>query len=146
MSDKLKYLIEESKEDIQINFLELINELNRIPTQVGKWLTYHQVQRQKMILIETDYKKMVALKTKFYMGKMDDDEREKYGWPLEGTKVLKADLHMWLDSDDELIKEKHKYKMQEQIVSFIETTINIIQDKKWSIKNYIEWKKWTEGG
>ena len=53
---------------------------------------------------------------------------------------------MWLDSDDELIKEKHKYKMQEQIVSFIETTINSIQDKKWSIKNYIEWKKWTEGG
>lgn len=146
MSDKLKQLMDESKTDITIDFLSLENEMARTPTLMSKWLTYYQIQRSKLTIVETEHKKLLALKSKFYMGKMDDDEREKYGWPLEGTKILKADLGMWMDSDDDIIKSKHKYELQTQIIQFIEKTIDQISEKKWTIKNYIEWKKWTEGG
>jgi hypothetical protein len=142
----IKDLIEESKQDIKIDFLALENEMTRNPNLLGKWLEYHQVQRSKLVLIETEHKRLVALKTKYYMGKMDDDQRTNLGWELEGTKVLKADLFMWMDADDEVILSKHKFEAQAQIVHFIEKTIDQISEKKWTIKNYIDWKKWTEGG
>jgi hypothetical protein len=142
----IKELIEECKTDIQIDFLSLENEMTKNPNLIGKWLQYHQILRSKLTLVETEHKKLVALKTRYYMGKMDDEEREKLGWPLEGTRVLKGDLSMWMDADDEVIISKQKYEMQQQMVEFVVKTIDNISEKKWTVKNYIDWKKWTEGG
>lgn len=138
--------MEESKDDVKIDFLSLENEMNRTPNLMSKWLTYHEIQRSKLTILEAEHKKLVALKTKYLMGKMDDAQRERLGWPLEGTKVLKADLGMWLDSDDEVIQSKQKFELQIQIVNYITKVIDQISEKKWTIKNYIDWKKWTEGG
>lgn len=77
---------------------------------------------------------------------MDDEQREELGWPLEGTKILKADLSIWLDSDDDVIISKQKLELQYQIVDLIEKTMSAISDKRWTVKNYIDYKRWSEGG
>ena len=79
------------------------------------------------------------------MGKLPDEERDYMGWPLEGTKILKADMDMWLDCDDEIIAKRQKFQAQKQILDFIESTLTQVVDKKWSIKSYIDYKKWIEG-
>ena len=79
------------------------------------------------------------------MGRLDDEERESNGWPVEGNKILKADLDMWLDADDEILKKKKHYLVQKQIVEFIDSTLSQVVDKKWSIKAYLDYKKWIEG-
>jgi hypothetical protein len=137
--------MDEAKEDIRLNFLEIENELLRNSHLIGKWLTYQQNQKSKVLILETEYKRLLAIKKKYLMGKLPDEERDYMGWPLEGTKILKADMDMWLDCDDEIIAKRQKFQAQKQILDFIESTLTQVVDKKWSIKSYIDYKKWIEG-
>ena len=148
MNDSVELMakfIDEAKEDIKLNFLEIENELLRNSHLIGKWITYQQNQKAKFLLIETEYKRLLSKKKRYLMGRLDDEERESNGWPVEGNKILKADLDMWLDADDEILKKKKHYLVQKQIVEFIDSTLSQVVDKKWSIKAYLDYKKWIEG-
>ena len=148
MNDSVELMakfIDEAKEDIKLNFLDIENELLRNSHLIGKWLTYQQSQKAKFLLIETEYKRLLSKKKRYLMGRLDDEERESNGWPVEGNKILKADLDMWLDADDEILKKKKNYLVQKQIVEFIDSTLSQVVDKKWSIKAYLDYKKWIEG-
>ena len=112
MNDSVELMakfIDEAKEDIKLNFLDIENELLRNSHLIGKWLTYQQNQKAKFLLIETEYKRLLSKKKRYLMGRLDDEERESNGWPVEGNKILKADLDMWLDADDEILKKKKNY-------------------------------------
>jgi len=88
----------------------------------------------------------LASKTKYYTGKMSEDEIISKGWGIEGTKILKADLNIWVDDDNDMIKAKKKMLILKQIITIIDKTIDILVDqKKWTIKNFIDYKKWLEG-
>ena len=148
MNDSVELMakfIDEAKEDIKLDLLDIENELLRNSHLIGKWLTYQQNQKAKFLLIETDYKRFLSKKKRYLMGRLDDEERESNGWPIEGNKILKADLDMWLDADDEILKKKKHYLVQKQIVEFIDSTLSQGVDKKWSIKAYLDYKKWIEG-
>lgn len=148
MNDSVELMakfIDEAKEDIKLDLLDIENELLRNSHLIGKWLTYQQNQKAKFLLIETDYKRFLSKKKRYLMGRLDDEERESNGWPVEGNKILKADLDMWLDADDEILKKKKHYLVQKQIVEFIDSTLSQVVDKKWSIKAYLDYKKWIEG-
>ena len=58
---------------------------------------------------------------------------------------IRDSLDMWLDADDEILKKKKHYLVQKQIVEFIDSTLSQVVDKKWSIKAYLDYKKWIEG-
>ena len=148
MNDSVELMakfIDEAKEDIKLNFLDIENELLRNSHLIGKWLTYQQNQKAKFLLIETEYKRLLSKKKRYLMGRLDDEERESNGWPVEGNKILKADLDMWLEADDQILKKKKNYLVQKQIVEFIDSTLSQVVDKKWSIKAYLDYKKWIEG-
>jgi hypothetical protein len=77
---------------------------------------------------------------------MSEDEIISKGWEIEGTKILKADLNIWVDDDNDMIKAKKKMLILKQIINIIDKTIDILVDqKKWTIKNFIDYKKWLEG-
>ena len=145
-SVKIAELMKESEQDIKINFLKLEEELPHNQNLIGKWMTYQQVYQTKYQFLELDHKIVVAEKTKYYTGKLSEDEIISRGWEIEGTKILKADLHIWSDSDTEIIKSKKSLIMLKQIIILIDKTLDILIDqKKWTIKNYIDYKKFIEG-
>tara|TARA_R110002074_G_scaffold163476_4_gene322986 strand:- start:2212 stop:2667 length:456 start_codon:yes stop_codon:yes gene_type:complete len=145
-SVKIAELMKESEIDIKINFLKLDEELPHNQNLIGKWMTYQQVYQTKYQFLELDHKIVVAEKTKYYTGKFSEDEIISRGWEVEGTKILKADLHVWSDSDKDIVKSKKNLIMLKQIITLIDKTLDILIDqKKWTIKNYIDYKKFIEG-
>ena len=145
-SVKIAELMKESEIDIKINFLKLDEELPHSQNLIGKWMTYQQVYQTKYQFLELDHKIVVAEKTKYYTGKFSEDEIISRGWEVEGTKILKADLHVWSDSDKDIVKSKKNLIMLKQIITLIDKTLDILIDqKKWTIKNYIDYKKFIEG-
>jgi len=145
-SVKIAELMTESEKDIKINFLKLEEELPHNQNLIGKWMTYQQVYQTRYQFLELDHKIVVAEKTKYYTGKFSEDEIISRGWEVEGTKILKADLHIWSDSDAEIVKSKKSLIMLKQIITLIDKTLDILIDqKKWTIKNYIDYKKFIEG-
>lgn len=145
-SVKLAELTQESEKDIKIDFLKLTEELAHNQNLIGKWMTYQQVWETKYQFLDLEYRQLLASKTKYYTGKMSEDEIISKGWGIEGTKILKADLNIWVDDDNDMIKAKKKMLILKQIINIIDKTIDILVDqKKWTIKNFIDYKKWLEG-
>lgn len=145
-SVKLAELTQESEKDIKIDYLKLADEIVHNQNLIGKWMTHQQVYEIKYQFLEIEHKKLLAIKTKYYTGKMSEDEIMSRGWEIEGTKILKSDLNIWLDDDEEIIKSKKNLLILKQIITLIDKTIDILIDqKKWTIKNFIDYKKWLEG-
>jgi|TARA_B100001093_G_scaffold264395_1_gene252811 hypothetical protein len=145
-SVKLSEMLQEAEQDIKIDFLKLQDELVHNQNLIGKWMTHQQIYQTKYQFLELGYKQLLASKTKYYTGKMSEDEILSKGWEIEGTKILKADLNIWVDDDDEMIKSKKQLLLLKQIITLIDKTLDILIDqKKWTVKNYIDWKKWLEG-
>ena len=145
-SVKLAELTQESEKDIKIDFLKLTEELAHNQNLIGKWMNYQQVWETKYQFLDLEYRQLLASKTKYYTGKMSEDEIISKGWGIEGTKILKADLNILVDDDNDMIKAKKKMLILKQIITIIDKTIDILVDqKKWTIKNFIDYKKWLEG-
>ena len=76
---------------------------------------------------------------------MGEEELKEKNWlPFEYT-VLKTDIPIFLDSDDDLNKLKAKIEMQKSLVSYLEEVIKIVNSRQWNIKSAIEWIKFTQG-
>ena len=60
-------------------------------------------------------------------------------------KVLKTDLAMYINSDDDIIELGAKINYLETTLKYIDGVIKSIDNRGWDIKNAIEWKKFEAG-
>jgi len=60
-------------------------------------------------------------------------------------KILRQDVDKYIDTDIELQKVKQKVDYLNTIVDYLDRTIRQISNRTFTIKNAIEWKKFTSG-
>jgi N6-adenosine-specific RNA methylase IME4 len=60
-------------------------------------------------------------------------------------KILRTDIDKYLDSDEELQKQKQKVDYLSTTVDFLDKTIRQIGNRGFTIKNAIDWRKFTSG-
>ena len=89
-----------------------------------------------------DYKRVYKEKWEYYGGKSD---AKVYASKPFDLKVLKADVHIYMDSDDELQRADQKAAYLKQVVNYLEQVLRSINNRTFLIKNAIEWKKFTSG-
>ena len=58
---------------------------------------------------------------------------------------MKADVQQYIESDEEWVKANQKVKYLETIVDFLDRTIRQISNRTFTIKNAIDWRKFTSG-
>ena len=56
-----------------------------------------------------------------------------------------SDTESDIESDDEWIKANQKVKYLETIVDFLDRTLRQISNRTFTIKNAIDWRKFTSG-
>ena len=81
-------------------------------------------------------------KWEYYTGKADPSVYQEKPFDI---KVLKADVHIYMDSDDELQRADQKAAYLNQVVKYLEQVLRSINNRTFLIKNAIEWKKFTSG-
>ena len=89
-----------------------------------------------------DYYKMKKDKWEYYTGKAP---QHVYAEKPFNLKILKADVQQYIESDEEWIKANQKVKYLETIVDFLDRTIRQISNRTFTIKNAIDWRKFTSG-
>ena len=89
-----------------------------------------------------DYKKMYREKWEYYGGKAD---AKIYVTKPFDLKVLKTDLHIYIESDEDIIKSEHKIAYLETVIKYIDGVLRSIQNRGWDIKNAISWKQFEAG-
>ena len=90
-----------------------------------------------------DYKRLYREKWEYYGGKAD---AKVYAAKPFDLKVLKNDLQMYINSDEDIIELEKKVVYYETIVEFIDGVIKSIDNRGWDIRNAQDWKKFLAGG
>ena len=90
---------------------------------------------------EGNYRVLYRKKWEYYSGKSDP---EVYRDNPFDHKILKQDLPIYLESDEELIR-KQKVEYNAMCMDSCERILKQIQQRGWDIKNAIEWRKFVDG-
>ena len=138
----LEELQQSVNKDFKLDDTELDTESVNIPLLHNKYLIHYNKFSLLLKKSEYDHKSMIRDKWEYYTGKADPSVyREK---PFD-IKVLKADVHIYMDSDEELQKADQKAAYLKQVTTYLEQVLRSINNRTFLIKNAIEWKKFTSG-
>ena len=128
--------------DLKIDDTELDLESIRTPQLHNKYLklfTKYSLQYKKA---KDDYDGLYKFKWEYYTGK---STMEVYQTQPFDLKVLKADVGIYLNADEELQKLGQKTEYLNLAVVYIERVLREINNRNWNIRNAIEWKKFLHG-
>ncbi|RPG97469.1 MAG: hypothetical protein CBD99_001020 [Candidatus Pelagibacter sp. TMED239] len=128
--------------DFKLDDTELDSESIKIPLLHNKYLQHFNKFSLLLKKAEYDHKILVREKWEYYTGKADASVYKEKPFDL---KVLKADVHIYIDSDEELQKADQKVAYLNTVVKYLEQVLRSINNRTFLIKNAIEWKKFTSG-
>ena len=138
----LDELQQQAEKDLKMDDLELADESLKSATLHQKYLNIYNNFRQLRLMNEGTYNVLKRKKWEYYGGKASP---EVYRDNPFDHKVLKADLHIYMDSDPELQKADQKVAYLDQIIKYLEQVLRGVNNRTFLIKNAIEWKKFTSG-
>ena len=137
--EELQQLVDK---DFKLDDTELDTESIKIPLLHNKYLQHFNKFSLLLRKAEYDHKSLVREKWEYYTGKADPSVYKDKPFDL---KVLKADVHIYMDSDVDLQKADQKTVYLNQVVKYLEQVLRSINNRTFLIKNAIEWKKFTSG-
>jgi hypothetical protein len=133
----------------------VIDEINLDETSVksaslhSKYLELYSIAKLNLKKKELAMAHLRKDKWLYYNGKMTKEEMDANGWsydPFAGmSKPLKSDMEMFYSTDSDIMKLQGQIEYQSTIV---ETLKDIMDNIKWrhtTIKNIIDWKRFTSG-
>ena len=138
----LEELQESANRDLKIDETDLGSESINIPILHNKYLQHFNKFSLLLKKAEYDHRVLKRQKWEYYTGKSDPSVYAEKPFDL---KVLKADVHIYMDSDEELQKADQKAAYLKQVTTYLEQVLRSINNRTFLIKNAIEWKKFTSG-
>ena len=134
--------------DCEIDDIELDNASLEVPKLHAKY--QDQLTNKLLTLKNWEFKYDELLKDKWlwYNGKMDSDRIKELGWaddPFDGLKIMKSDMQFFYNSDSDLREIKAKIEYLKITINFLKDCMQNITWRHQTIKNTIEWRKFTSG-
>lgn len=133
------------EKDCDIDRTELGEESLKISQLHSKYFKLFSSERLLFKKLDKDYKDMYRTKFEYYNGVLSHDELKENGWEPFSLKVLKSDLHIYLDSDKDLMNFQLKLEMQKEKIDFLENIIKSLNSRGYQIKSAIDWEKFKVG-
>ena len=97
------------KEDCVVDDIELDKSSLDVPKLHAKYSELLSDTLVKLKQKQFQYNLLIKDKWLWFNGKLDKETIDKYGWqddPFDGMKVMKADMHYFFNSDEDLTKLK----------------------------------------
>ena len=138
--DELKIIAEKDLPVTNDEHIDQESYKNQVIKQ--KWLDFKSDFELMLIKARTDHQQLYREKWEYYGGKAD---AKIYVTKPFDLKVLKTDLNIYIESDEEIIKLEHKIAYLETTIKYIDGVLRSIQSRGWDIKNAISWKQFEAG-
>jgi len=140
-------IISSWREDCKLDDTELDTEALKIPNLHAKYLKLLAENRMKLRALRIKQKQLSQTLYDYYKGDLNNPEDlaaiKREPWP---KTVLKQDMPMYVDSDEDMVKMNSKIAMQEEIVGVCEEILKSINNRGFQIKNAIDWRRLTNFG
>ena len=138
----LEQLQDLAEKKLKINDTELDLESLKTPQLHNKYLKHLNKFKLLLTKSQADLNTLRRDKWEYYTGKAD---AAVYLLKPFDIKVLKSDVHIYMDSDSDLQRADQKVAYLNQVVKYLEQVLRSINNRTFLIKNAIEWKKFTSG-
>ena len=138
----LEQLQEQADKDLKINDSELDLESIKTPQLHNKYLKHLTKFKLMLSRAESELHIKKREKWEYYTGKADPSVYIEKPFNL---KILRQDVDKYIDSDEEVIRAKQKVDYLNTVVDFLDRSIRQITNRTFTIKNAIDWKKFTSG-
>jgi len=138
----LEELQELADKDLKINDTELDLESLKTPQLHNKYCKFHN---KFITLLKQSEDQLAVLhrdKWEYFTGKSDPAVYQAKPFNL---KILRQDVDKYINSDPDIIKISQKISYQQTIVDYLDKVIRQISNRTFTIKNAIEWRKFTSG-
>lgn len=132
-------------EDMPIDDTELDIESMTIPQLHSKYLNFYLDEKLVLQKLNSDYYRLKKTKWEYYTGKLDEEQLQEYGWEPFQFKILKQDIDLYMDSDEDLQKLSNKVAYQKEKINYLDSILKSINNRQWNIRNAIEWRKFING-
>lgn len=142
---KLDDILEMWSEDCNVDRTELGEEALKIPKLHSKYLRHFSEERLLLRRLEEEKRELIKLKHDYYRGILPEDDLKFNGWEPFQLNVLKSDVPMYIDSDQDIIKMNLKMAMQNEKVSTLEAIIKSISNRGYLIKSAIDFERFKVG-
>ena len=137
--DELKLQVEK---DLKVDNEHLDTESLKNQEIKAKYLDIKSKYELLLFKAKGEYKKLYREKWEYYGGKAD---AKIYVTKPFDLKVLKTDLNIYIESDEDIIKAEHKIAYLETTIKYIDGVLRSVQSRGWDIKNAISWKQFEAG-
>ena len=138
----LEQLQEQADKDLKINDTELDLESLKTPQLHNQYMKHLTKFKLLLTRAEDEYKILKRNKWEYYTGKSDPAVYQLKPFNL---KILKQDVDKYIEADEEMQKATQKVKYLETVVDFLDRTIRQVSNRTFTIKNAIDWRKFTSG-
>ena len=128
--------------DLKVNDERLDTESLKNQELYTKYLDTKSHFELLMYKAKSDYKILYRQKWEYYGGKADAKIYETKPFDL---KVLKSDLSVYIESDEEIITIENKIVYLETVIKYLDGVLKSITSRGWDIKNAIQWKSFEAG-
>tara|TARA_Y100001937_G_scaffold120918_1_gene178873 strand:+ start:1344 stop:1769 length:426 start_codon:yes stop_codon:yes gene_type:complete len=137
--DELKIMV---AEDLRVDDERLDTESLKNQELYTKYLDHKSRFELLLYKAKGDYKILFKDKWEYYGGKAD---AKVYATKPFDLKVLKTDLSIYIESDEDIIQIEHKIVYLETVIKYIDGVLKSIQSRGWDIKNAIAFRQWEHG-
>tara|TARA_Y100000004_G_C8944340_1_gene425599 strand:+ start:258 stop:701 length:444 start_codon:yes stop_codon:yes gene_type:complete len=144
----LENVLEMWKKDNVIDEMALDESSRETAKLHSKYLELYSTSKLRLKQLELEFKVLLKDKFNHYNGKLSQEELDEKGWdydPLNGLTVLKSDMDKYYDSDPIIQEHQKKIAYQEELCNTLKEILDSIKWRHQTIKNMIEWRKFTSG-
>ena len=131
--------------DCEIDETELSKEAVKIPQLHNKYLIFFHDERLRLRTLRYDHNRLIRQKKDYFGGRMSAEEMEALDWEPFQLKLLKADIDIYIEADDDIINSSKIIAVVEEKVGYLESIVKSLSNRGFIIKNAIDWKRFTEG-
>ena len=142
---ELSELRKHVEQDSRIDDTELDTESLKLPALHSKYLNFYHDAKLRLEKATNEYNRLFRLKWEYYSGKMDSATLEQRGWEPFDHKILRNDISIYLNGDEDLCKRKEVIVYIKSIVDYLEEVVKEVSFRHMKIKAAIDWRKFLGG-
>ena len=128
--------------DLKVNNEHLDTESLKNQEIKAKYLDIKSKYELLLFKAKGDYKRIYRDKWEYYGVKAD--AKIYVSKPFD-IKVLKTDLSVYIESDEDIINSENKIAYLQTVVKYIDGVIKSIDNRGWDISHAIKWKQFEAG-
>lgn len=146
---QIDQILEMWKKDCDIDEMNLDDASKQSAKLHAKYLELLMTTKLQMQRKDSQLKALLKDKWLYYNGKMSKEQIDEKGWPYDPfnglAKPLKGEMDYYYNSDPDIVLINDQI---EYLKTVIDTLDEILQNVKWrhqTIKNMIDWRRFTSG-